>query len=214
MTPIAITAELHNGFVSADPWSPAVDGILAYWLLRERLGADEFSIGQGHSHQMTPVEGLPLEVIRDGPLYGSAATVRKHIHRRFDQTAAEKYLPPTRKVQTSAGAYKNARISLMHRITERVTWHVVGDRPEIERLLRRCTHIGAKCGAGFGRVRAWTYAEGDAELARHWRPLPSAHAEALGIDGPRMRWGIRPPGRIAANCCECVMPEAEHVAAP
>ena len=215
MTPIAITAELYNGFVSADPWSPAIDGILAYWLMRERLGAEEFSISQGHSHRMTPVEGLPLEVMRHGdlwwyaassPRYGSAATVRKHIHRRFDQSAAEKYLPAIRKVQTSAGAYKNARISLMHRITNQVTWHVIGDGPEIERLLRTCAHIGGKVSAGFGRVRRWSYAEGDADLARFSRPLPADYASKHDIHGPVMEWGLRPPVRLAANIAACVMP--------
>lgn len=215
MTPIAITAHLYNGFVSADLWSPAIDGILGYWHQRERLGPDEFNITQGHSHLMTPVEGLPLAVVRDAdlwwyacssPVFGAVANVRKHIHRRFDQTQAETYLPPTRKVQTSAGAYKNARISLMHRITDRVTWHVVGDQPEIARLLLHCTHIGAKVGAGFGRVRRWDYAEGDPDIAHYLRPLPVGYAAAQGIEGDRMHWGIRPPVRIAANCCDCIMP--------
>jgi hypothetical protein len=217
MTPIAITAHLYNGFVSADHWSPSIDGILGYWHMRARLGADEFNLTQGHSYQMTPVDGLPLLVVRSdelwwyacsSPLYGIAANVRKHIHRRFDQQAAERYLPDVRKVQTKAGAYKNARISLMHRITARVTWHVIGDRPEIDRLLSHCTAIGAKLGAGFGRVARWELTEGDPEIARHHRPLPIAYAEAHAITGPVMHWGIRPPARIPQNCTDCVMPAA------
>lgn len=219
MTPIAITARLVNGYVSADQWSPAIDGILGYWLMRERLGADEFSLTQGCDYQMQPVEGLPLQRIDyvdwwwyacSAPISSPMANIRKHIYRRFDQAKAERYLPPgVRKVQTSAGAYKNARISLMHHITDRVTWHVIGDQPEIERLLAHCTAIGGKVAAGFGRVKAWEYAEGDPDIATLFRPLPVDYAAEHGVDGPVMQWGIRPPSRLAANQAECVMPLAE-----
>ena len=217
MNSIAITARLYNGFVSADRYSPAIDGILGYWIMRERLGPDQFSITQGHDYQMQSVDGLPLQRIDHGdwwwyacsaPIYSAAANVRKHIHRRFDQHHAERYLPDgARKVQTSAGAYKNARISLMHHITDRVTWHVVGDQPEIERLLDNCTAIGGKVAAGFGRVKSWEYAQGDDLIATLYRPLPVEYAQQNGVSGPRMRWGIRPPVRLASNQADCIMPQ-------
>ncbi len=220
MKPIAITAVLYSGFVSSDPWSPAIDGILAYWHMREKLGPDEFSIRQGHDYQMEPVDDLPLEKIVHGgawwyaassPIYKAQATVQRHLHRRFDQTHAEKYLPEgSKKIMTKAGAYKNARMVASQIITNRVTWHVIGDREEIERLLKQCHHIGGRVGAGFGRVRGWEFAVGVADLARTARPLPAAYAVENGIEGVEMEWGIRPPGRIAANSFHCVMPAPAH----
>lgn len=217
MTPIAITAHLYSGFVASDPWSPAIDGILAYWYMREQLGAEQFSINQGHDYQMEPVEGLPLKRVEHGdwwwyaassPIYTAQAEVRRYLHRRFDQARAERYLPDgARKIQTQAGAYKNARMSAQHCVTDRVSWHVIGERAEIERLLSRCAHIGGRVGAGFGRVRGWDVTEdGDAELARAHRPLPVDYALAHGIEGDVMDWGLRPPGRLRCNTTLCVMP--------
>ena len=58
-----------------------------------------------------------------------------------------------------------------------------------------------------GAVRRWSYAEGDPEIARHWRPLPVAYALEQQLDGDVMDWGIRPPGRLACNTVSCVMPK-------
>lgn len=60
------------------------------------------------------------------------------------------------------------------------------------------THFPDK-GNGKPRQFNWLYAS-------HLIPLPVDYAAAQGIAGDRMRWGIRPPVRIAANCCDCVMP--------
>src|SRR5690606_581961 len=45
MQPLVVTAYLANAFASPDPWSPALEGILAYWWLRETLGEEEFALG-------------------------------------------------------------------------------------------------------------------------------------------------------------------------
>lgn len=216
LEPIEITAHLRTGFAAADPWSPAIDGILAYFAMRARLGPEAFAINQGHDYQMGPVTGLPLEVVEHGgwwwyaassPRYELKAAARRPLHRRFDQAAAERHLPDgVKKVQTAAGAYKNARMHVEQRITDRVVWHVVGDGEAIAELLEGCTHVGAKCGAGFGRVRRWSFAPGDAAEARRHRPVPEDYAEAEGIEGEIMDWGIRPPVRIPMNRCLCVMP--------
>lgn len=216
MTPLAITAHLYTGFASADPWSPTIDGIVGYWWFREHLGPDEFVFSQSSNQNLKPADELPFEKVHhadqwwyacSSPIYRKQATVHRHIHRRFNQDHAEKYLPDgSRKIQVKAGAYKNARLVVQQHITDRVTWHVIGERTEIERLLKKCTHIGAKLGAGFGRVREWSYADGVEDLARHARPLPVDYAAARQIEGDVMWWGLRPPGRIAENCANCIMP--------
>jgi len=215
MQPIKVTAHLYNGFAAPDDWTPNIDGILGYWLLR-RDDPDRFLVAQGRSDLMTPVEGLPLERIEDGalwwwacssPIYDLAEQHRRYFHRRFDDQH-ERFLPEdTKKVLTAAGPYKNYRKSVMLRVTQRVDWHCVGDAAAIRELLRDCRHIGAKTAQGYGRVREWTVTDdGDENTALFHRPLPVDYARRLGVSGPVMRWGIRPPARIPENQAECVMP--------
>lgn len=221
MQPLIITAHLMTGFASSDPWSPAIDGILAYQFMREKLGAEEFALHAHRDDQQEPVEGLPLAVERWGdwwwyqcstPIYRSHAEVTRHLHRRFDAGSAERYWNnqgKSGKVMTGAGPYKNARLSLLQHVTPAVRWAVVGDKPEIERLLALVTHIGARCGSGYGRVRNWEVEEAETlaeDLARQHRPLPETHPDALALEGPRMVWGLRPPGRHPLNITDCAMP--------
>jgi CRISPR type IV-associated protein Csf3 len=220
MQAIKITAQLYNGFTSSDPWSPSIDGILAYWHMREKLG-DEFELSCSSSAAMRPVDDLPLERIdHDGlwwyacssPIYCVRASARKHIHRRFDDVH-ERHLDlqgKSGKILTAAGPFKNTRLAFLLRVTDRVEWHVVGDHDAIARLLHRCSHIGSRYGAGFGRVRDWTFEPGDRDIALRHRPVPLSYAEAHGIEGEMMRWGIRPPARIAACSAMCVMPRGQE----
>jgi len=212
--PLKITAELYSGFVASDDWSPALDGILAYWQLC-LADPDGFLTHQGRSDLMEPVDGLPLEKISDSdlwwwacssPIYALAQQHRAYFHRRFDDHY-ERFLPEgTRTVMTAAGPYKAYRKSVILRVTREVSWHVVGDESAIRELLSHCHHIGGKSSQGYGRVKAWRYEDGDLYLALYRRPIPVDYARLKGIDGPVMRWGLRPPGRIVANQAECVMP--------
>ncbi len=216
MKPILITAHLYSGFATSDQWSPAIDGILAYWHIQQRYGADNFNIQQGLNHAMQTVNDLPLEKIdhndlwwyaASSPIYHTCGVARRYLHRRFDQSQAEKTLPDNmKKVQVQSGAFKNARMAINHIVTDKVTWHVIGELNAIKTLLKHANHIGAKYGAGFGRVREWTYDDGDEQLARHYRPLPIEYAQQHGIVGDKMTWGIRPPARLIENCVDCIMP--------
>lgn len=214
MKPLKITAELYNGFAASDDWSPTLDGILAYWQLR-LADPDEFLARQGRDDLMTPIDDLPLEKIGaadqwwwacSSPLYVLAQQHRTYYHRRFDDQH-ERFLPEGIKaVLTTAGPYKAYRKSLLFRVTREVSWHGVGDAERIRALLDHCHHIGSKPSQGYGRVKAWRIDDGDEAQALFQRPLPVDYARGRGIDGPVMRWGLRPPARLLANQCECVMP--------
>ena len=219
MTPLHVTAHLYSGFANTDPWSPSLDGILAYWYLKERTDPDLFAIGATTDAMLIPVEGLPLEVVRHGdwwwyavssPVYAPAATVRRHQHRRFDEQH-ERYLDlegKSGKIQTASGSFKNYRRTIQQHITNQVDWYAVGDQAEVERLLRYATAVGYKTAAGYGRVRRWEVVELDDvdDRAYRHRPLPVGYAAEIAVTGQTMRWGIRPPGRIEANNTLCVMP--------
>ncbi len=217
MEPLIVTAHTPAGFASNDPWSPALDGILAYWRLREVLGEEQFT-ARGASGQYVTCEDLPLDRDRDAdghwwwvcssPRYVEHGTHDRYYHRRFDIDLATRFVAGegSRKLELSAGPLKNYRNRLRIHITGSVVWHCVGDAAEIERLLRRCRTIGAGLAQGVGRVMRWDVQPGgDERLARTARPLPVEHARALGLTGPELDWGLVPPGRV--HRVRCVMPE-------
>lgn len=221
MTPLIIRAHLVNGFVSSDPWSPTIDGILAWSLMRQRMG-EGFMLACWDDSAMRPIEGLPLGVERHGdlwwyqasaPIYDAVGEHQFYWHRRFDAQLAERYVIPrkTGRVETKAGPYKAFRLSALVHLCRAVEWHVIGDPDAIRSLLRPVTHIGARASMGCGRVRSWEvdYDGGDEHRARFYRPLPVDFASAHGVEGPQIYWGIRPPARLRENCMVCVMPEGD-----
>lgn len=219
MMPLLVTARLRQGFVASDPWSPALDGILAAWALRDLLGEEEWALGMSGGRELLSPE-LPLERASDGehwwwvcsaPIVADPILFDAWTHRRFDAgEAAGRVDPKVRSVLVKGGPYK------IYRNRETVTlprdgcvrWHCIGDAANIERLLRRCTAIGRGRTHGRGEVLTWTVkmAGADERLAREWRPLPVDWALARGLTGPVLRWGIRPPGRLPEHQTPCVMP--------
>ena len=216
MKPLVITAHLQNGLISGDMWTPSIDNILAYWHLKKSLSDAEFAAGCANVGELLTVDDLPIEKEIHGddwwykcssPITAINARYSTHIHRRFDQLAGEKYLLPKKgRIQLQTGQHKNKRVKLFVTITDRIIWHVVGNKKNIEELLQKCTHLGANINIGFGKVKYWHIsADGDVDIARFKRSLPETFAEKHGIDGIRMNWGYRPNVRKPANQALCVM---------
>ena len=219
--PLQVTAHLAAGYAASDDWSPALDGILAYWIMRERSG-DDFAVQCSDPANMVPIEGLPLmrEVWQEqtwwlaaSPLAETVARYYRYYHRRFDDEAAAHYLPEGfGRVLTAAGPYKSSRLRHVVRVAPAVVWHCIGNAAEIERLLKRCRHIGRGYSSGLGVVTKWEVTPAGAEwpatahAACFRRPLPADYAERYGIAGMRLPWGLRPPGRLGR--VDCVMPPA------
>ncbi|MGD9893451.1 MAG: hypothetical protein AB7R89_16115 [Dehalococcoidia bacterium] len=217
MIPLRVTATLRGGYAAADPWSPDLAAILAYWSLFERMGGDDFALGQTGAVPLVVCDDLPLGREADGdhwwwqvssPIVQVEREGRKFFHRRFDVEAALTYAPEKQKrVMTAAGPYKNYRLARRIVYAEAIIWHCIGEATEIRRLLRRCDQVGGGRGGGWGEVEDWQITEdGDPDLARFHRPLPVAFAEAHGIEGTRLVWGIKPPGRHVPHQTLCVLP--------
>lgn len=220
MIPLIVTAHLASPYSTSDPWSPALDGILAYWATRERLGEEEFALGMTGHRELVEVD-LPLARVDAGdtwwwacssPLVDAVQQFDSYTHRRFDDAAALTATPETvRRVLTAGGPYKIYRTRHVRVVAPSVRWHVIGDADEIQRLLARCHNIGAGHTRGWGQVREWTVDPGgNPQTARFRRPLPVAfatdHLEHLG-PGTQLVWGIRPPGRRPEQKALCFMPE-------
>lgn len=219
LTPLLVTAHTPAGYASNDHWSPSLDGIIAFWQLREQLGEEEFALGMTGQRPLTPPDDLPLARESFGPdwwwlcsspIRDLQAEYLHYYHRRFDALPAERFADTGRsgRVAVSSGPYKNYRIARTVHVAPAVSWHCIGDQAEITRLLRRCSAIGSGVGSGMGRVTRWTVTEDQADeaLARYYRPLPAGYAEQQGIDGMRLQWGIKPPGRVRENRCLAVLP--------
>ena len=216
MQNLTITAYLKNGFISSDKWSPSLDNILAYCHLKNKLSDSEFAAGCAGIGNDIVIDELPLGIERfnddwwyqvSSPIVDVNAKNQIHIHRRFDSLHAEKYMLPKKgRIQVQAGQHKNTRIKGYVSITNKVIWHVVGEKIKIAELLENCSHIGSKISAGFGKVEKWELDNGDEQKARFYRPLPVDFAESHNIDGMRMQWGYRPNVRRKENQTLCVMP--------
>jgi len=220
MEPLRVSVRLQSGYVAADPWSPSLDGILAYWVMREQLGDEAFAISSaGGGEMITP--DLPLAREDDGegnwwwvcssPLVAQSMRHDTWHHRRFDfALGIDRVNPKTKRVQVQGGpfkAYRN-RVTKIIPLDRHIHWHCIGDRDEITRLLRRLTFVGAKGGAGEGVVLGVEVTPDGADelLARNHRPLPVSVAMERGLAGAVAVYGIRPPGRIPAHQTRCVLP--------
>lgn len=214
---LRVVATLAQGYCTSDPWSPALDGILAYHQLHEQLGDEEFALGMsGHRPIVVPTD-LPLGQEHwddqwwwqcSAPITAPVGQFRRYFHRRFDiAPAIDLVSEQVKRVRVSAGPYKIYRNGRQITLAPDITWHCIGDPVAIRDLLRDCTHIGQGRGRGWGEVRDWqVHEDGDEMLARFHRPLPVEFARAHGVSGSVQQWGIRPPGRLPAHQLLCVMP--------
>lgn len=214
MEPLLVTARLATAYTANDPWSPSLDGLLAYWQLREQLGEEEFALGStGHREVIDAALPLGREAHGDwwwwqcsAPLAEVRAEFMRYTHRRFDDQYAATMVQ-ARKVETGAGPYKAYRMGHTMRVTDALHWHCIGDAAGIRRLLRLCGTIGRGHTHGYGEVREWLVEPGgDKEMARFHRPLPVEFAMKHGRSGPALQWGLRPPARAPERQTLCVMP--------
>jgi len=210
MKAIKATAILSNGFVSYDPMSPAIDSMIGYLYT---IGKDSDLVSP--CGELSTHDDLPIEKEFDGddwwyqcsmPIYYAATDHVRYFHRRFDAQYAERYMENVRgKIATSSGPTKNFRLSSIVHVCDSVSWHLVCDDWCVESL-PKLTHIGARTGAGEGRVIRWEFDDGDAEIARTHRPLPSEWATRNNINGYNIYWGYRPPVRLSCNKTICTVP--------
>lgn len=207
--PLTITAHTPAGFSAGDPWSPTLDGMLA-WVFMKRLLGPDF----GTNLDLRPVTGLPLAVEAFGDQWWYACGLPeftplhqrdKHLHRRFNAEDAERFLVGKRRIETAMGAHKNLRKPRLVNVAGTVTWRAVGDPAAIRNLLTEIPAIGLGWSRGLGQVTRWTVAEGFEGTLRRW--VPADYARAHGITGRQIMHGLRPPARLPENRVLSVLPD-------
>lgn len=212
--PLTVTAHTPAGFAAGDPWSPSLDGILAWAFEKERLGPDF-----GTNLDIRTVTGLPLATEACGEQWWYACGLPeftplhqrdRHMHRRFNDLDAERFLVGKRRIETAMGAHKNMRKPRLVNVAGTVTWKAVGDPAEIRRLFAEIPAIGSGWSRGLGRVAYWTVREGHEGEIRRW--VPADYARALGMSGRCMMAALRPPARLPENQTLCVLPNVVPIA--
>ena len=208
MRPLTVTALTPAGYASGTPWSPSLDGIMAWAAMRERLGRDF-----GTNLDLTAVEGLPLAVERHGGEWWYACGAPrpsevlgqrdKHFHRRFNAIDAERWTSAKR-IETAMGPHKNMRKAHFITTCASLSWACIGEPEEVLRLVEQVHNVGSGHTRGLGAVAGWRVTEGfDGPLLR---AVPVAYAAEHGIVGSRGMHALRPPAHLPSNVVLCVQP--------
>lgn len=163
--PLRITATPQCGIIS-DAYLP-LDAVLYYQVMRERLGEQTVTI-PGQSYGGPVDHALPLKQLnshtRQWFYAASFAQWPEHAtegtdywNKRMDLSLIDLVDWRGRKprLEVSAGRYKAYHMPVYYRHALSVTWYVVGDKAELERLLRFVTHLGKKGTQGWGSILRW-----------------------------------------------------------
>jgi len=172
------------------------DAILFYAAMRDRYGVEVSSVGIAEMG----VDAIALPLLRrdaDSSWWYYAASFAQwpadycesvhYWHKRFDLTLAHLVQDKKTKIALDAYQYKAYRMPMFARHALAVDWYCVGDRREIERLLRLIHFIGKKSSQGEGSVLDWCvepFAEDWSErnsAGRLMRALPAENGPVLGI---------------------------------
>lgn len=220
MIPLTVTARLACGFVAMDPWTPMLDSLLGYEVLRRQLGPAFYEQDPHRDGLIEP--DLPLERrgsgdswywAASGPQYAELTQYLRHWHKRFDDAHALDFADTgkARKVSTASGRYKNWRVPLVCRLSPEIVWHCVGDPAAILDLVMGVTHLGKKIAQGMGAVLGWevTSAAEDWSERREGRvlrplPVPECFNAVPGVHVGEV--AIRPPYWWLGHRRRCVLP--------
>jgi len=218
MQPLSITAEIVTGYIPANVDGTCnFDGILAWALLTSLPGPVLYP---NHEAVIVPIPLKQLWITEDGkPLWAATPlrpvsgylTGREYWHKRYPVERTE--FSQKINANTSAGRYKEIRTPVTTRNCSQVSGLVIGNKPEIERLLSCVTHIGKKGNSGYGRVAKWhvealAMKTEDAETAiLNMRPVPkiSPLSSGLAWDKKTSYCGWTPPYWFAPWHTECLV---------
>jgi CRISPR type IV-associated protein Csf3 len=219
---LKVTAYLSTPIGVYDNWSPSLEGLLTYRLLEENnLLSPNPTAEQVAKVQDFLVDELPLKqntIMNDkyfcvtSPCYVVQGEVTDRYRKRWDNHENSlnwgKRKP---KILTGEGAEKSYDLPLYTRLTNSISWFVVGDKTRINALLSPVTHIQKKRSYGNGEIKQWQIeiAYDDYHLWRDdelMRPMP-VRLISQKIDNPQLIWGWKSPAWLATNKELCYMPK-------
>lgn len=193
LEPLKVTAWLDTGVPIIAYDMPALDSLLTWALVHEATKGQLLSgLEPGQAYKLPAPFGLVAEC--EGlPIWASTKLLPMGIQGmdtivecKREQTGRwTKTKTGTLNIDAAAGRWRARMIPRPGILVERLEAHCMGDRREIERLLRKCSHLGKRRAVGYGLVRRWTV-----EPAEAWsivragvltRPLPLQALQQLGL---------------------------------
>jgi hypothetical protein len=158
MIPLQITAFLSSPLAIVDDYSPAIEGIIEYFVRQKE--------GKLHSTTSDASQDIPVELPllkhsigfyhASSPFYQYQQESTTRYRKRWDyQDRALDWGKKKAKTSSQTGQFKSCDLPIFYRNTSRVDWAVVGIESEIKQLLNQVTGIGKHRGKGFGQVYRW-----------------------------------------------------------
>ena len=216
---LQITAHLSNSIAVYDDWSPQLEGLIVYQLLKEKgIASPNPTTEQVKVNMAVIADSIPFEQWQgiykcSGPIYKYKTEQTDKFRKRWEPDGRVNWGKRKAKIDTSQGKEKSYDLPLFLRLTPRIDWFAVGDKTEIERLLKGVTGLGKKRSHGHGQVHLWEVKK----IAEDWslskngqltKPIPANKYLDLGLIHPCdvVNWGYRPPAWLPENKTLCVMP--------
>ncbi len=209
---LRVRAYLQTGVIS-DQFLP-LDGILYYHQVRDIMG-EQFISKPGESN-IREGAGITLPIIKAGPkddswfYHCSFAQWPQHTVedntfyvKRFDLSLSG-MLDHNKKIRINAGTYKAYHVNIYYRHAIYVEWYCIGDKQELENLLRFCTHLGKKTAQGWGSVLRWEVIDWPEDWAI--RGPGGRLMRAVPVRGDGFLYGIRPSYWNPRHIFPCKMP--------
>lgn len=229
--PIKVTAFTPSGLSVYDDYTPDLGGILEFFWLEERnlLSVNPtkntlvFADIPVHKHILSKDVFWNQEISDSDWVWAISAPVYRYKCERQDQARkrwdADYNYPVTwgkRKanIQTNGGDFKSADVPVPIRITDKVSWYLIGEIEEIKQLLNKCTSLGKRRAMGCGQVSRWEIVEYDQDysLVRNGNlmtALPQIHKNNVSFDSTKttlIRWNTHAPRWEKRNATMCYMP--------
>lgn len=237
--PLRVTAHMGAPVAYTPGEGLSLDGPLLYAAVLEREGQAYFESAPPPDDELaeitaTPDPDMPLTACEgaDTWIYRASMAERGgadggtellHWSKRYDELAHRQYneavdMGRRSVVKTHSGPYKSQYRPLYTEVVERLAWHVVGNRREVERLLNsHATHIGKKHGTGHGMVADWQVESVDVSADRWVKSGRRTLVRPVPLDMMEDDWGgevgyaaVRPPYWLAAHQELCAVPASER----
>ncbi|MFW5720780.1 MAG: hypothetical protein ACOCWW_00175 [Bacteroidota bacterium] len=152
-----------------------LDAIIYSYCAREQLGEDWYWNKLEMSQKLQNIK-LPIQKV-NGLYMCSRAKYKpkkefvEYWRKRFqDGDQFEKYcnLGKKSKLYVNMGVYKNYNMPINCILTDKIEWIIIGDKEEIEKILKNIYTVGKKRSQGYGMVKEWKIEETKKRGERHF----------------------------------------------
>jgi CRISPR type IV-associated protein Csf3 len=200
--------------VLGSPWL-SFDGIIAYLLVRERLGQDYWTLPSKQPIDVSPyLQNPPIK--RTGELWHASVAqfppeakvgVTK-FYKRFDERNCHIIQTTIKKLQIDRGHYRAYMMNIAHVTTSKVWFYVNGNIEEVYRLISNLAGLGKKVVDGCGWFHSVSVEKMDKDYSLSkdglaMRPLPCKFGYKSDVV---MRLAWRSPYWDKCNVAVCVPP--------